>query len=143
MNTGKFDISPAAYVTENFKKGAHPNTGDIDVGTFDKTALAKAYSEAVLPMLAAHGYEGLMPEGAAVQWQGAEDFYIDFGNPNGSSFSIGFGVDDRMNLRVDFATGVSVAHGNEIDLMEDGVWEFPEAVGYDDIETFLENFKEW
>jgi hypothetical protein len=143
MNTGKFDVAPDTYVADNFKKGASPNMGDIDVGTFDKAALARAYSQAVLPILTSHGYEGLMPGGLVAEWQGAQDFYIDFESPNGSSFSLGFGIDDRMNLRVDFATGVSVAHGNEIDLIEDGVWEFPEAVGYDDIEIFLENFKEW
>lgn len=135
MEAGKFEITPEAHVSEVFKPGAAFSLG-APIGDFDANAFEQAYAAAIVDRMQVHGYEQMQVE------YDREGFSILAFNPDGSSIQVGYSVNDRLGLDVDYASGISVQNGNEINL--DGqVWEFPEELGYDSLEEFLAYFKEW
>lgn len=64
-------------------------------------------------------------------------------NKDGSTVQLGLRVNDDLGLEVDWATGVSIQNGNEIDLdwwFEDQERKFTD-VG--NLKEFIDQFKEW
>lgn len=136
MNTGKFEISPESHVAEVFKPGASFSL-EAPAGDYDAPAFERAYATAIEERLKAHDYADLDID------HDAGGFHVLAFNPDGSSIQVGFSVNDRLGLDVDYASGISVQNGNDIDLLTMGVWEFPNELGYDALEDFLVYFKEW
>jgi hypothetical protein len=136
VQAGKFEISPEAHVTDAFRPGGRFSL-DAPVGSIDRPTLFGLYSDAIKARMEAHGFENV-----EIGIPDAHGFYVDAFNANGSTFSIGFSVNDRMGLDIDYATGISVANGNEINLHADH-WDFTDDFDYDNLEAFLENFKDW
>jgi hypothetical protein len=135
MEAGKFEISPAAHVADAFKPGSTFSL-DEPVGDFDRIAFEKAYAAAIVERLVAHEYADIDVD------HDAGGFSVIAFNPDGSNVRLGLSVNDRLGLDIDYADGVSVQNGNEVDFM-DGVWEFPSNLGYDALEQFFDYFKTW
>lgn len=135
MRDTRFEITPESYVASVFKPGASFSL-DEPAGEVDKAKFLSAYGSAIVEQMSQIGYEDISvtqdPYGLSV---------LAF-TRDGSSIDIGFGLNDKLGLEVESATGVSVQNGNDVDLLF-GHWEFPEPLSYEALEAFFTNFEQW
>ncbi len=131
MTPGKIEIP----VDDHNSRAGWPDTQSL--GEFDRPTLLQAYSAAVKARMEAHGFD--TPD---IEF-GESGFTLDTTNANGSSFSIGFSVNDELGLHVDWASGVSVANGKEVSLDDGYIWSFEPVLGYEALQKFLECFQDW
>lgn len=135
MKPGNFEIFPDTHVAAVFKQGASFSL-NAPAGDFDEGRFASAYADAIVDRMKEHGYVDVTVD------HDSHGFRIEAFNPDGSSLDVGFSVNDRLGLDVDYASGISVQNGNDVNLTS-GVWEFPDEFGYDALEDFLSYFKGW
>lgn len=128
------EISPSSHVLSAMRDGS-PFSLDSAPGDFDRNAFAQSYGDMFEELLTRYGYEKIEI--------GVEDgdIRVTAFNADGSFFDLGFSVNDRLGINADYLTGVSVDHGNEVNLD----WLFTDKGGLSPatLTEFVEHFKGW
>lgn len=135
MRIGNFAISPEAHVLDVFNAGRKFSVDDREVGEFDRPLCERAYADAIIARMQVRGYKYLTTKSYS------DSFTISGFNAAESKFVLGFSVTDQMGLKVNYGSGENAFLGSV--MLDWSVWDFESGFDYDDLEAFLDHFKEW
>jgi hypothetical protein len=135
MRIGDFALSPEAHVLDVFNAGRKFSVDDRDVGEFDRSLCEKAYADAVKARMQVRGYKHLTTTSYS------DSFTVSGFNAAESKFVLSFSVTDQMGLKVNYGRGENAVHGSVA--LDWFFWDFESDFDYDDLEAFVDHFKEW
>jgi hypothetical protein len=132
MTPGEFGISLDDHLSSVLQNGGSFSLPEA-AGEFDKNASARFYGDVLEGRLLYLDFDNI-----EIEVEG-DSIHVAAFNPQGSSFDLGFSVNDRMGIDVDYLSGISVAHGNEVPLD----WEFKDGIDLESLDEFLKYYREW